>query len=172
MYLIDQHAAKERINYELVRDKLLHPKKESVTMLIPITLQYPANEFMILKENFELLRSMNFDIEEFGMNSVIIKAHPVWIPTDYEEDNIKRILETVIYKEKNFDLQLFYDHVSATAACKMSIKANTNITLEEMEILIKDLRNCENPFNCPHGRPTVVYYSKQDLEKMFKRSGF
>ena len=54
----------------------------------------------------------------------------------------------------------------------MSIKANTNITLEEMEILIKDLRNCENPFNCPHGRPTVVYYSKQDLEKMFKRSGF
>ncbi len=172
MYLIDQHAAKERINYELVRDKLLHPKKESVTMLIPITLEYPANEFMILKENFELLRSMNFDIEEFGMNSVIIKAHPVWIPTDYEEDNIKRILETVIYKEKNFDLQLFYDHVSATAACKMSIKANTNITLEEMEILIKDLRNCENPFNCPHGRPTVVYYSKQDLEKMFKRSGF
>lgn len=172
MYLIDQHAAKERINYELVKEKLLHPKKESMVMLIPITLEYPTNEFIILKENFELLRSMNFEIDEFGVNSIIVKAHPVWIPNDYEEDNIKRILETVIHKEKNFDLQLFYDHVSATAACKMSIKANTNITMEEMENLIADLRNCENPFNCPHGRPTVVYYSKQDLEKMFKRSGF
>ncbi len=172
MYLIDQHAAKERINYEKVKEKLLHPKKESIAMLIPVTLEYPANEFIILKENFELLRSMNFDIDEFGMNSVIIKAHPVWIPNDYEEDNIKRILETVIHKEKNFNLQLFYDHVSATAACKMSIKANTNITIEEMENLISDLRACDNPFNCPHGRPTVVYYSKQDLEKMFKRSGF
>ncbi len=172
MYLIDQHAAKERINYEKVKEKLLHPKKESIAMLIPVTLEYPANEFIILKENFELLRSMNFDIDEFGMNSVIIKAHPVWLPNDYEEDNIKRILETVIHKEKNFDLQLFYDHVSATVACKMSIKANTNITDKEMEALIGDLRNCENPFNCPHGRPTIVYYSKQDLEKMFKRSGF
>ncbi len=172
MYIIDQHAAKERINYEKVKEKLLNPKKESIAMLVPVTLEYPANEFIVLKENFELLRSMNFDIEEFGMNSVIVKAHPVWLPNEYEEDNIKRILETVIYKEKNFDLQLFYDHVSATAACKMSIKANTNITQEEMEVLISDLRDCENPFNCPHGRPTVVYYSKQDLEKMFKRSGF
>jgi len=172
MYLIDQHAAKERINYEKVKEKLLHPKKESIALLFPLTLEYPANEFVILKENFDLLREMNFDIDEFGINSVIIKAHPVWIPNEYEEDNIRKILETVIYREKNFDLQLFYDHVSATAACKMSIKANTNITLEEMDNLISDLRKCENQFNCPHGRPTVIYYSKQDLEKMFKRSGF
>ena len=172
MYLIDQHAAKERVNYEKVRSKLLHPKKESISLLVPITLEYPANEFIILKENFDLLREMNFEIEEFGLNSVIIKAHPVWIPTDYTEDNIKKILETVIYQEKNFDLARFYDLVSATAACKMSIKANTNITLEEMEHLIQDLRQCENPFHCPHGRPTVIYYSKQDLEKLFKRSGF
>ena len=57
-------------------------------------------------------------------------------------------------------------------ACKMSIKANTAITIEEMEKLINDLRKCKNPFNCPHGRPTVIYYSKNDLEKLFKRSGF
>ncbi len=172
MYLIDQHAAKERINYEKVKEKLLHPRKESISLLFPLTLEYPASEFAVLKENFDLIREMNFDIEEFGMNSVIIKAHPVWIPSENKEENIRRILETVIYREKNFNLQLFYDHVSSTAACKMSIKANTNITLEEMENLISDLRNCENPFNCPHGRPTIIYYSKQDLEKMFKRSGF
>ncbi len=172
MYLIDQHAAKERINYEKVKEKLLHPRKESISLLIPLTIEYPTNEFIILKENFDLLREMNFEIEEFGVSSVIVKAHPIWIPEDYVEDNIKKILETVIHKEKHFDLQAFYDHVSATAACKMSIKANTNITLPEMENLISDLRACENPFNCPHGRPTVVYYSKQDLEHMFKRSGF
>ncbi len=172
MYLIDQHAAKERINYEKVKQKLASPKRETVSLLFPITIEYPPNEFLILKENLDLLRQMGFEIEEFGLNSFIVKAHPVWIPTDYEEENIRKILETVCEKEKDFDLERFYDHVSATAACKMSIKANTNITLEEMEHLIDDLRQCENPFHCPHGRPTVVYYSKQDLEKMFKRSGF
>ncbi len=172
MYLIDQHAAKERINYEKVKEKLEHPKKEQETLLFPITLEYPASEFVILKENFDLLREMNFEIEEFGTSSVIIKAHPIWIPSENIEENIRRILETVIHKEKNFDLPLFYDHVAATAACKMSIKANTNITMEEMENLLKDLQQCKNPFNCPHGRPTIVYYSIKDLEKMFKRSGF
>ncbi len=172
MYIIDQHAAKERINYELVKKKLASRKKESTALLVPLTIEYPANEFIVLKENFSLLRDMNFDIDEFGVNSIIIKAHPVWLPVGYEDEAIRKIIEVVLQKEKNFDLVRFYDNVSATVACKMSIKANTNITLEEMEHLINDLRACDNPFNCPHGRPTVIYYSKSDLEKMFKRSGF
>ena len=77
-----------------------------------------------------------------------------------------------INKEKDFDLGKFRDHLAATMACKMSIKANENITLTEMEKLIDDLRKCKNPFNCPHGRPTIIYYTKYDLEKLFKRSGF
>jgi DNA mismatch repair protein MutL len=82
------------------------------------------------------------------------------------------LIELVIEKEKKFDLNKFNDNVAATMACKMSIKANTSITNEEMENLINDLRKCKNPFNCPHGRPTVIYYSIDDLEKLFKRSGF
>ena len=78
----------------------------------------------------------------------------------------------VIEKEKNFDLSRFRDHVAATTACKMSIKANNKITLQEMTKLLEDLRKCKNPFNCPHGRPTVINYSKEELEKLFKRSGF
>ena len=78
----------------------------------------------------------------------------------------------VIKREKNFDLNRFYDHISATVACKMSIKANTSVTLEEMQGLIDELRQCKNPYNCPHGRPAIVYYTTLDLEKMFKRSGF
>jgi DNA mismatch repair protein MutL len=172
MYLIDQHAAKERINYEKVKENLFSNNKESISMLFPVTLEYPINEYIILKENIEFLETLNFNIEEFGMNSIIVKSHPTWLPRDLEEENIRKIFEMVINKEKNFDLKRFYDHLSSTVACKMSIKANTNITVEEMQYLIDDLRKCENPFNCPHGRPTVIYYSKTDLEKLFKRSGF
>ena len=172
MYIIDQHAAKERINYEIVLDKLSNPKKESTSLLIPLTLEFSNNEFTILKENFDFLRELNFEIDEFGINSVIIKAHPVWIPKDNEVNSIKKVLELIIEKEKGFNIGRFNDHMAATMACKMSIKANTSITLDEMNNLISDLRKCKNPYNCPHGRPTVIYYSTSDLEKLFKRSGF
>ena len=172
MYIIDQHAAKERINYEIVLDKLTNPKKESISMLIPLTLEFSNNEYTILKENFDFLRELNFEIEEFGINSVIVKAHPVWLPQGNENEAIKKIFELVIEKEKNFNIGRFNDHLAATMACKMSIKANTSITLDEMNNLVNDLRNCKNPYNCPHGRQTTIYYSNYDLEKLFKRSGF
>ncbi len=172
MYLIDQHAAKERINYEYYREKLGNPKPDSIAMLIPLTIEFPNNEYMILKENFDLLEKMGFSIEEFGVHSIIIKEHPTWIPIGNEDKAIRMIIDLVINKEKNFSLAKFNEHVAATVSCKASIKANENITLEEMENLINDLRKCKNPFNCPHGRPTIVYYSKYDLEKLFKRSGF
>ncbi len=172
MYIIDQHAAKERINYEIVKDKLNNPKKESIPMMFPLTIEYTNSEYIILKENFEFLRSLNFEIEEFGINSIIVKSHPVWIHEENAFEAIKKVIELVISKEKNFELSKFNDHIAATMACKMSIKANTNITMDEMNNLISDLRKCKNPFNCPHGRPTIIYYSKSDLEKMFKRSGF
>ena len=172
MYIIDQHAAKERVNYEIVKDKLNNKKVESIPMLFPLTIEYTSSEYIILRENFDFLKELNFEIEEFGINSIIVKSHPVWLPKGNEDNSIKKILELVIAKEKNFNLDKFNDNVAATMACKMSIKANTAITMEEMENLINDLRKCKNPFNCPHGRPTVIYYSKNDLEKLFKRSGF
>ena len=172
MYIIDQHAAKERINYEIIKNKLSNPKKENIPMIFPLTIEYTNSEYIILRQNFEFLRDLNFEIEEFGINSVIVKAHPVWLPVGNEDASIKKILELVINKEKNFDINKFNDNVAATMACKMSIKANTAITLDEMQKLIDDLKQCKNPFNCPHGRPTTIYYNKSDLERMFKRSGF
>lgn len=172
MYLMDQHAAKERINYEDCLKKLANPKEESIQMLIPLTVELTSSESLILKENLDFLRNMKFDIDEFGMNSFIVKAHPLWLSKYRVEDAIYRMIDLVIHKEKNFDLGRFNDHVAATMACKMSIKANDLITIEEMEHLIDDLRKCENPFHCPHGRPTMIFYSKSDLEKLFKRSGF
>ena len=172
MYLIDQHAAKERVNYELFLNKLSNPIKDKIPLLLPMTIELSNNEYIVLKENFEFLNNMGFDIEEFGINSVIIKSHPVWLIKGFEDLQIRKIIEAVINKEKNFDLSKFNDHLSATLACKASIKANTNLSINEMEELINDLRKCHNPFNCPHGRPTIITFTKYELEKMFKRSGF
>jgi len=175
MYLIDQHAAKERVNYEIVKEKLSNPNNESMDMIVPLTFEFTNNEYIILKENMELLTDMGFKIEEFGINSIIVKSHPTWLGGPYADtvnECIKNIIDMVIEKEKNFDLSRFRDHVAATTACKMSIKANNKITLQEMTKLLEDLRKCKNPFNCPHGRPTVIYYSTEELEKLFKRSGF
>ncbi len=178
MYIIDQHAAKERVNYEIVREKMSERKHESMQMLVPLTIEFSNNEYMVLKENLQILTDMGFIIEEFGINSIIIKAHPVWLQSSIWvhkgdiEDVIKEMIDMVIKREKSFNLDRFYDHICATVACKMSIKANTSITLDEMQSLIDELRECKNPYNCPHGRPTIVFYTKLDLEKMFKRSGF
>ena len=172
MYMIDQHAAKERINYEIFKNKLNNPLNENVRMLLPLTMELSNSENLIVKENLSFLTSLGFVIEEFGINSIIIKGHPLWLTRGFEDEQIRRIIELVINREKNFSIDKFNDHIAATLACKASIKANTNISLNEMEELINDLRKCNNPFNCPHGRPTVIYYSNYDLEKLFKRSGF
>ena len=172
MYLIDQHAAKERVNYEFYKKKLGNPSNDSINMLFPITIELSNNEFIILKENFDVLKNMNFDIDEFGISSIIIKAHPTWLPKGYEEDAIRKIMEVVINKEKGFSIEKFNEKIATMLSCKLAIKANENITLLEMEALINDLRKCDNPFNCPHGRPTIIFYTKYDLEKLFKRSGF
>ena len=170
MYLIDQHAAKERVNYEIFKEKLA-TSNTKMTMLVPLTLEIPNNEYIILEKNMSMLTNMGFTIEEFGLNTIIVKEHPTWIKDNVNE-TIKRIIEAVINKEKDFNLQRFNDHLAATLACKASIKANTSITMDEAKNLIEDLRKCDNPFNCPHGRPTIITYTKSDLEKLFKRSGF
>ena len=124
---------------------------------------------MLIKENIDILNEMFFEISEFGMNSFIVKSHPIWLPNGYEEEAIRKIFDLIISMKDNFSLEKFNDRVAMTMACKMSIKANDNLSNEEMEELIKDLRKCNNPYTCPHGRPTIINFTKYELEKMFKR---
>ena len=169
MYLIDQHAANERINYEYYY-YAINNSDDEISMLIPINIELPTNEYLIVKENIDILRNMHFDIEEFGINSFIIRSHPTWLPTGNEELATKKIIELIVQKEKNFDRNKFNDRVAMTVSCKASIKANDNISMEEMETLVNRLRNCNNPYTCPHGRPTIIFYSNYELEKLFKRA--
>lgn len=170
IYLIDQHAAKERVNYEKYKDVLMHPKKDSIALLVPIIFEYPLNEYIILRENMEFIRSMNIDMEEFGSNSFRITAHPTWLPSGFEDEALRKILELIINKEKDFSIEKFNDRLAMTVSCKMSKKANSYSSVSEMEKLIKDLGKCDNPYHCPHGRPTIIHYSIYELERLFKRS--
>lgn len=170
IYLIDQHAAKERCNYEKVSYELSHPNNNIINLIVPIVIDLPKNEFIILKENKDILDSLNITYEEFGINSIRILTHPTWITEGKEVEIIKEIIELIINKEKDFNLEKFRDNLAKMVACKMSIKANTYIDKASMESLINDLRKCKNPYNCPHGRPSIIHFSIYELEKLFKRS--
>lgn len=168
MYMIDQHAAKERVNYELYLRKLNSGENERQGLLIPITLELANNEFVIIKENIDTLNNIGLKVEEFGINTIKVTEHPTWLKD--VEQTIPMIIDLVIKKEKNFELKKFNDHLAATLACKASIKGNTYISLDEAKELIEELRGCENAYSCPHGRPTIIHYSIYELEKMFKRA--
>ena len=94
----------------------------------------------------------------------------MWIANDFEEETVREIIDQIIFKGKDFDVDKFNDHIYKTMACKMSIKANMPITLEAMDELLKELVVCDNPYNCCHGRPSIIKFSNYDLQRMFKRS--
>ena len=169
VYLIDQHAAQERINYEKYLNALKLEKTNTTSMLFPIKLEYSSSEYLKIKENLGFLASLGFAVEEFGYNTYLVKEHPSWLKEGYEEESIRKIFDLVIQKGTSFDRVKFNEHIAITLACKMSIKANMHISNEAIEELLRELVLCDNPYNCPHGRPTIVKFTIYDLEKMFKR---
>lgn len=172
MYVIDQHAAKERINYEKFKEKLGNPSKDTIPMIFPLTLEFTPSEYIKLKQKEEILSNIGLEFEEFGINSIIVKAHPAWFPSPYENQYINKIIDVVLNYDEPFDLVKFNEKIAINLSCKMAIKANQYITEEEAINLIKDLQKCTQPFNCPHGRPTTLIYETKELERLFKRSGF
>ncbi len=168
IYLIDQHAANERINYEYYLKKV-PSNKDIQNMIIPITIELTKKEFIIVKENIKILTDLGFNVEEFGDNTFIFRSHPIWLKQDYEEEAIKKLLDLIVLIENDFNKEKFMENIAITMSCKLSIKANENISLDEMELLINKLRSCDNPYTCPHGRPTIISFTNYELEKLFKR---
>lgn len=168
IFLIDQHAANERINYEYYLKELGKDTNTSVDLLVPIKIELSNNEYLSLKESINVLDEMGFTYEDFGFNTLIIRSHPSWIKKEYTNETIRKIIEVII-EHKDFNKEKFNERIAITLACKMSIKANEHISHEEMNVLLERLRNTNNPFTCPHGRPTVITYTIYELEKMFKR---
>ncbi len=169
MYIIDQHAAHERINYEMITKKYRESEVEITELLVPLQVELPTSEYNIFLENKEILTKLGFVIEEFGINTIIIKAHPTWINKGFKNADLKSIIDLVITNGKKFNKEKFLDSLAKMVSCKMSIKANEKLSFEEMDALLKDLVKCDNPYNCCHGRPSIMKFTNYELEKMFKR---
>jgi DNA mismatch repair protein MutL len=170
MYIIDQHAANERINYEKF-DSILNQNIQTSDLLIPYMVSLSPSDVMKLNENkINILKGIGLEVEIFGSSELKISKMPLFFKEFDEGSYIEEIINQVINKDR-IDLSSLRKHVIATYACKASIKANQKLSIREMEDLINDLFNCENPTCCPHGRPTIIHFSKYDIEKMFKRSG-
>ena len=167
MYLIDQHAAAERINYEKIL-KQMKEKPVIVDLLIPIRIELRKDEYILAKERFELLEEYGFTIEDFGKNTIIVRSHPAWIPEERAEFIIRGLIDLIIEKG-SFDFDQFVWRMAATTACRMSVMAGDYLSSEDIEWILENIRYCDNPFTCPHGRPTIITYTKYELEKMFKR---
>ena len=168
MYLIDQHAIAERINYEKFMKELSKENKDTTDLLVPIKLEYPKDEFLKIKEYLDVLKSIGVYLEEFGDHTFLVRRHPTFIYKGREKDSIEKII-SILLEKGIFSKEKFIEKTATTLACRLSIKANDYISLEEADYLLETIRTCENPFTCPHGRPTIITYSNYELEKMFKR---
>ncbi len=169
MYIIDQHAAHERVNYEMITKKFKESEVSVTDMLVPLTVELSSSDYMIFNSRKEILENLGFKIEEFGINTILIKSHPTWLKQNYEGDNLKFIVDLVLDESKNFNKEKFLDSLAKMVSCKMSVKANEHLSMLEMEKLLSDLVKCDNPYNCCHGRPSIMKFTSYELEKMFKR---
>jgi len=169
LYLIDQHAAHERINYEYYRRKFSEPPKLSQALLVPITLEFTPGEAEIVRARLDAFAATGVELEPFGGSAFLVRACPEWLPQGREKEIIEEMAEWILAEKKVIDIGKLREKAAMMTACKASIRANDRMTREEGEALIARLAACEQPYTCPHGRPIVVHISTYQLEKMFKR---
>lgn len=168
MYLVDQHAAQERINYEYYKDKFANLDLTMQPLIVPLQFEYPMSEFLILEERKEMLEKVGIHLEVFGQHGYIVRSLPLWMKKIDENVFVDEMIQEVLHKN-HLDVVALQDHAIATLSCKASLKANTYLSQADMQTIFDNLMRCDNPYVCPHGRPTIIFYSSYELEKLFKR---
>jgi DNA mismatch repair protein MutL len=169
MYLIDQHAAHERIHYEQFLGKMAQTEVVSQDLLVPMTLTFTATEAHLVTQKLPFLEAVGVWLEPFGGNSFIVRSHPAWFPVGDEQRIIEDMVDWLLQEKQTPDIGKIREKTAIMAACKASIRANDSLTVTAMETLLERLRACRMPFTCPHGRPIVISFSVHELEKLFKR---
>jgi DNA mismatch repair protein MutL len=165
-YLIDQHAAHERINYEYLMSKYETYDIAMQPLMLPLVIELSPKEAVLVKDNFDTFERLGFEMEWFGDNTIAVRAVPIIMGEPCSGDFFNEILDSL---ENNNKTVSPLEKIVISMACKNSIKAGTSITIEEMEELIKRLSMTNTPYTCPHGRPTLISMSQYELEKKFKR---
>lgn len=168
MFMIDQHAAQERIKYEYFREKIGEVTNEVQDLLIPLTFHFSKDEQMIIDQYQDELDKVGVHLEHFGGHDYIVNSYPVWFPKAEAEEIIQDMVELVL-NDKKVNVKKMREDAAIMMSCKKSIKANHYLKNNEMADLIDQLREAEDPFTCPHGRPIIINFSNYELEKLFKR---
>ncbi len=168
LFIIDQHAAQERIKYEYFKRKLGEVDSEVQELLMPLTLEFSGNEALILEEYKDMLAEVGVFLEPFGQNSYIVRSHPQWFPKGEEQETIEEMIQQ-IFTMKRINIEKLREEAAIMMSCKGSIKANHHLRNDEIFALLETLRKTTDPFTCPHGRPIIIHHSTYEMEKMFKR---
>lgn len=168
MYIMDQHAAAERINYEKYYKILSEPKNIRTPLLVPYEIEFTSTEVIYINEHIEELKNIGIEIDQIGKQSYVIREVPYWIEFNNIDEIIRNLINTFM-KNKEISIIKNRDRISKQIACKDSIKANHSLTREEAMGLLEKLNKCNNPYTCPHGRPSIIKMSGKDLEKLFLR---
>jgi len=170
LYIVDQHAAAERINYEKFQRKLNDQSNWAFTeLLVPVVINTSNSQATKLLDYLDNFKNIGIEMAPFGINAFRVTSIPVWMKESNVNEYIEEIVEQVLStngKIKLGDLRL---KAISTLACKASLKANKVLSIEEMQVLLDNLFTCNNPFTCPHGRPVLIVYNDYELDKMFRR---
>ncbi|QPS70767.1 DNA mismatch repair endonuclease MutL [Lactococcus garvieae] len=168
LYIIDQHAAQERIKYEYWRDKIGEVSMDQQILLAPYIFSLPKNDFLMLLDRKTVLEEAGIYLEEYGENQLILREHPTWLQESDLEDTVYEMIDEILLT-KEFSVKKYRHDLATMVACKSSIKANHPLDGASARALIAELATCENPYSCAHGRPTIVHFNSGDMEKMFRR---
>ncbi|WP_018922475.1 DNA mismatch repair endonuclease MutL [Salsuginibacillus kocurii] len=168
LYMIDQHAAEERLQYEYFREKVGEESNQAQELLFPFTLEVSTDEAILLEQRLDDLQNLGIAVEPFGTTTYRVTSYPKWMPAGSEEEMVREIVDEVLH-ERSIKLKALRENSAILMACKAAIKANRYLRKDEMEQLLYRLQQSEDPYTCPHGRPIIIHFSTKDMEKMFKR---
>ncbi|WP_295729887.1 DNA mismatch repair endonuclease MutL [uncultured Limosilactobacillus sp.] len=168
LYIVDQHAAQERVNYEHYRQAIGEVSNDQQNFLQPLVLNYSVSDALKLNEHLSTLQQVGIHLEQFGQNSFILSSHPTWFIDGQEESTAREMIDWVI-QNGSLTVAEFRAKTAIMMSCKRAIKANHYLNDLQAKALLNTLPHCENPFNCPHGRPVLIHFTDTDLEKLFKR---
>ena len=168
LYIIDQHAAQERVKYEEYRESIGNVDQSQQQLLVPYIFEFPADDALRLRERMALLEEVGVFLAEYGANQFILREHPIWMAEEEIESGIYEMCDMLLLT-KEVSIKKYRAELSIMMSCKRSIKANHRIDDHSARQLLYQLSQCDNPYNCPHGRPVLVHFTKSDMEKMFRR---
>lgn len=168
LYIIDQHAAQERVKYEYYREKIGEVDNVAQQLLVPYIFEFPQNDALNLAHKMDALRQVGVNLEEYGANQFILREHPIWMKEEEIESGIYEMCDMLLLTDQ-VSIKQYRAELAIMMSCKRSIKANHALDDYSARDLLRQLSYCQNPYNCPHGRPVLVHFSKSDMEKMFRR---